>query len=222
MLNTLSSAWKKVLDDELQKHYFVDLQAKIETEYEENTCYPDKNLIFSAFNYCSFEEVKVVIIGQDPYHGKGEANGLCFSVNDGVKIPPSLRNILREINDDLDSVFIQTSGNLEHWAQQGVLLMNATLTVRENSAGSHQKLGWELFTDAIIQKLSVEKEHLVFLLWGNYALKKGKLIDTNKHYILTSGHPSPLSANQGKWFGNKHFSKINTYLKSIGKTEIDW
>ena len=222
MLNTLSGNWKKLLDDELQKDYFIDLIANIEEEYKQNNCFPDKDLIFAAFNYCDFDAVKIVILGQDPYHGKGEANGLCFSVNDGIKIPPSLRNIFREINDDLDLVFSPTSGNLERWAKQGILLLNATLTVRQNIAGSHQKLGWEQFTDAAIKILSNQKQQLVFLLWGNYAQKKITLIDANKHLILTSGHPSPLSANQGKWFGNKHFSKTNAYLKSIEKSEIEW
>jgi uracil-DNA glycosylase len=177
-------------------------------------------LIFAAFEHCSFDNLKVVIIGQDPYHGAGEANGLCFSVNDGIAIPPSLRNIFREINTDLDSIFIPNSGNLAHWAKQGVLLLNATLTVRKDQPNSHKHLDWQIFTDAVIQKISDQKEQVVFLLWGSFAQKKGLKIDRNKHLVLTSGHPSPMSANQGKWFGNKHFSQTNTYLKSIQKTPI--
>lgn len=222
MLTTISSSWQTVLASEFKKHYFIDLWHAVEQEYQHSICFPPKEVVFEAFNQCSYEAVKVVIIGQDPYHGIGEANGLCFSVNDGVKIPPSLRNIFREINDDLDTIFIPTSGNLQRWASQGVLLLNATLTVKENQAGSHQKLGWETFTDEVIKILSDNKEQLVFLLWGNFAIKKGKNIDRNKHLVLESGHPSPLSANQGKWFGNKHFSQTNSFLKSIGKTAIDW
>jgi uracil-DNA glycosylase len=164
----------------------------------------------------------VVIIGQDPYHGKGEANGLCFSVNNDVRIPPSLRNIFRELSDDYETIFLPSSGNLESWAKQGVLLLNASLTVREDTANSHKHLKWNLFTDAVIQKISEETEQVVFLLWGNFAHKKGLKIDRNKHLVLESGHPSPLSANQGKWFGNKHFSKTNAYLKQNNKALIDW
>ena len=222
MLNSLSTSWKAILKSEIEKEYFKKLIEKVENEYDNSICYPPKNLIFEAFNQCSFKDLKVVIIGQDPYHGKGEANGLCFSVNKNIKIPPSLRNIFREINDDLDIIFIPTSGNLHHWAQQGILLLNSTLTVEENKAGSHQKLGWETFTDAVIKIISDQKENIVFLLWGNFAIKKGKNIDRTKHLVLESVHPSPLSANQGKWFGNKHFSKTNSYLKSIKKNEINW
>ncbi len=222
MLNSLSPSWNAILKSEIEKDYFKDLILNVENEYEKDICYPPKNLIFEAFNQCSFEDLKVVIIGQDPYHGKGEANGLCFSVNDSIKIPPSLRNIFREINDDLETIFFPTSGNLQRWAQQGILLLNATLTVAENQAGSHQKLGWETFTDAVIKQISDNKNQVVFLLWGNFAIKKGKNIDRNKHLVLESGHPSPLSANQGKWFGNKHFSKTNTYLKFNNKKEINW
>lgn len=218
----LNPEWQAVLADEIQKPYFNDLLQELEKEYQEFVCFPPKDLIFSAFNYCAFEEVKVVIIGQDPYHGDGEANGLCFSVNDGIKIPPSLRNIFREINDDLDSVFMPTSGNLEHWAKQGVLLLNAALTVRKDSPNSHKHLKWNLFTDAVIQEISSEKENVVFLLWGAFAQKKGSKIDRKKHLVLESGHPSPMSANQGKWFGNKHFSQTNQYLKANNKSEIDW
>lgn len=218
----LNPDWQTILSEELQKPYFNDLLQEVEKEYQEFVCFPPKDLIFSAFNYCSFKELKVVIIGQDPYHGDGEANGLCFSVNDGVKIPPSLRNIFREINDDLDSIFFPTSGNLEHWAKQGVLLLNASLTVRKDKPNSHKHLKWNLFTDAVIQKISDEKEQVVFLLWGAFAQKKGSKIDRSKHLVLESGHPSPMSANQGKWFGNKHFSQTNQYLKANNQSEIDW
>ena len=218
----LSAEWQSILSDELQKPYFNDLLQAVETEYQESVCFPPKDLIFSAFNYCDFSNLKVVIIGQDPYHGAGEANGLCFSVNDGVKIPPSLRNIYREINDDLENLFMPSSGNLEHWAKQGILMLNASLTVKKDSPNSHKNLKWNLFTDAVIQKISDQKEHVVFLLWGAFAQKKGSKIDRNKHLVLESGHTSPMSANQGKWFGNKHFSKANTYLKANNKKEIDW
>ena len=221
MLN-LESSWQKVLKSELDKEYFKTLMQNVENDYKLNVCYPPKELLFEAFNQCLFKDIKVVILGQDPYHGKNEANGLCFSVNNDIKIPPSLKNIFKEISNDLDTIFIPTSGNLLHWAQQGVLLLNATLSVKENNAGSHHKLGWEQFTDAVIKLLSDEKSNLVFLLWGNFAIKKGKKIDRTKHLILETGHPSPLSANQGKWFGNKHFSKTNNYLKLAGKKEIIW
>jgi uracil-DNA glycosylase len=222
MLSNLNPPWQSILIEETQKPYFKDLIKTVDEEYKNHTCFPPAALIFSAFDYCSFEDLKVVIIGQDPYHGDGEANGLCFSVNDGVKIPPSLRNIFRELNDDFGSVFLPTSGNLERWAKQGVLLLNASLTVRKDNPNSHKHLTWNLFTDAVIQKISDEKENVVFLLWGSFAQKKGSKIDRSKHLVLESGHPSPMSANQGKWFGNKHFSQTNMYLKSKGKTEIDW
>ncbi|MBC7524876.1 MAG: uracil-DNA glycosylase [Flavobacterium sp.] len=222
MLNHLSSSWYELLSSEFEKAYFEDLIVNIENEYKNETCFPPQELIFKAFNKCTFQDLKVVIIGQDPYHGKGEANGLCFSVPDDVKIPPSLRNIFREISSDLNAILEPSSGNLTFWANQGVLLLNSTLTVRENQAASHQKLGWEIFTDAIIKKISDDKKNIVFLLWGNYAIKKGKKIDTEKHLVLQSGHPSPLSANQGKWFGNSHFSKTNLYLKSVNKKQIEW
>jgi uracil-DNA glycosylase len=218
----LNSEWQAILAEEIQKPYFSELLEMVDLEYQNYTCYPPKELIFSAFDYCSFSNTKVVIIGQDPYHGKGEANGLCFSVNDGVKIPPSLRNIYRELVDDLGSIFIPNSGNLTSWANQGVLLLNAGLTVREDVPNSHQYLKWNLFTDAVIQKLSNEKEGLVFLLWGGFAQKKGVKINREKHLVLETGHPSPLSANQGKWFGNKHFSKTNAYLESKGVEPIQW
>ncbi len=218
-------SWQEHLQSEFEKPYFKDLQKKVEEEYTLHTCFPPKELIFNAFNACTFNSVKVVILGQDPYHGVGEANGLAFSVNDGIKIPPSLRNIYREINAAQEYVFEpieQTSGNLERWAKQGVLLLNATLTVRKDTANSHKHLHWQQFTDAIIQTISKESENIIFLLWGNFAQKKLHLIDTTKHYVLTSGHPSPMSANQGKWFGNKHFSKTNEILKRLGKKPIEW
>lgn len=218
----LNSEWQTLLSDEIQKPYFQDLINFVDDEYKNHTCYPPKDLIFSAFNYCDFKDVKVVIIGQDPYHGKGEANGLCFSVNDGIRIPPSLRNIFKEMTDDLGELFFPTSGNLEFWAKQGVLLLNASLTVREDIPNSHKHLKWNFFTDAVIQKISDQKEHVVFLLWGSFAHKKGLKIDRNKHLVLESGHPSPMSANQGKWFGNKHFSKTNEYLKANNLPAIEW
>ena len=218
----LNPEWQSILAEEIQKPYFIELEELVDLEYLNHSCYPPKELIFAAFDSCSFSNTKVVIIGQDPYHGKGEANGLCFSVNDGVKIPPSLRNIYRELVDDLGSIFIPNSGNLASWANQGVLLLNAGLTVREDLPNSHKHLKWNLFTDAVIQKLSDEKERLVFLLWGGFAQKKGVKINREKHLVLECGHPSPLSANQGKWFGNKHFSKTNAYLESQGLEPIQW
>jgi uracil-DNA glycosylase len=218
----LNPEWKLLLTSEMQKSYFQELLKIIDIEYENHTCFPPKELIFEAFNSCSFNDLKVVIIGQDPYHGEGEANGLCFSVNDSVRIPPSLRNIYREINDDLGTIFMPTSGNLERWAKQGILLLNALLTVRKDSPNSHKHLSWNVFTDAVIEKIATEKENVVFLLWGNFAHKKGVKIDRAKHLVLESGHPSPMSANQGKWFGNKHFSITNDYLISKGKTIIEW
>ena len=218
----LDPSWQSILSDEIQQPYFQDLMETVAEEYRNHTSYPQKELIFAAFNYCSFKDVKVVVIGQDPYHGKGEANGLCFSVNDGVRIPPSLRNIFREMSDDLDAIFMPTSGNLEAWAKQGVLLLNASLTVKEDEANSHKHLKWNIFTDAVIKKISEEKEFVVFLLWGNFAHKKGLKIDRNKHLVLESGHPSPMSANQGKWFGNKHFSRTNDYLQQNDLELINW
>ena len=218
----MHSSWKNILSKEFEKPYFIQLMENVVDEYEKNICFPPKELIFNAFNLCSFNDLKVVIIGQDPYHGTGEANGLCFSVNDNVKIPPSLRNIFAEINSDLERIMLPTSGNLEHWAKQGVLLLNATLTVREDEANSHKHLDWQKFTDAVIQTISNEKEHVVFLLWGGFAQKKIKFIDESKHFVLQSGHPSPLSANRGFWFGNKHFSKTNNYLISNNLNTINW
>ncbi|WP_367752903.1 uracil-DNA glycosylase [Flavobacterium sp. WC2430] len=218
----LNPEWESIVSEETQQPYFKELLLNVEQEYQNSVCYPPQELIFAAFDYCSFDDLKVVIIGQDPYHGEGEANGLCFSVNDAVRIPPSLRNIYREINDDLDSIFMPNSGNLESWARQGVLLLNASLTVRKDTPNSHKHLKWNLFTDAVIQKISEEKEGVIFLLWGAFAHKKGLKIDRTKHLILESGHPSPMSANQGKWFGNKHFSTTNAYLEKAGKTAISW
>lgn len=214
-------SWKPHLADEFDKDYFKKLVDFVKREYSAGVCYPKGSQIFSAFDYCPFDKVKVVIIGQDPYHGVNQANGLCFSVQDGIAHPPSLVNIFREIEQDLGIAY-PTSGNLERWAEQGVLLLNATLTVRANQAGSHQNQGWETFTDAVINKISTQNKEVVFMLWGGYAKKKNALIDSSKHHILTAGHPSPLSANRGYWFGNKHFSKANEYLKSVGKEEIKW
>ena len=194
---------------------------KVKKEYNNYTCYPPGNKIFNAFDACPFEKLKVVIIGQDPYHGPRQANGLCFSVHDGIQHPPSLVNIFKEIENDLGLPY-PSSGDLTKWAEQGVLLLNATLTVRQAQAASHQGLGWENFTDAVIQKISREKDFVIFLLWGGFAKKKVKLIDTKKHQVLTSGHPSPLSANRGYWFGNNHFSKTNELLENAGETAIDW
>lgn len=217
----ISDNWKLVLQDEFEKDYFRRLVGFVKSEYASNTCFPKGNEIFAAFNHCDFNDIKVVIIGQDPYHGLNQANGLCFSVHDGISHPPSLINIFKEIESDLGKPY-PSSGNLEKWADQGVLLLNAALTVRSGEAGSHQNKGWETFTDTVIQSISEQKENVVFLLWGGFAKKKGGKIDSKKHHILASGHPSPLSANRGYWFGNKHFSKVNSYLKGIGKSEINW
>ncbi|MDO6759342.1 uracil-DNA glycosylase [Tamlana sp. 2_MG-2023] len=221
MIAEIHESWKPYLENEFEKPYFKDLMTFVTSEYENNQCFPPKDQIFSAFDYCTFEDLKVVIIGQDPYHGFGQANGLCFSVNDGVKHPPSLVNIFKEIETDLSEAYPIT-GNLERWAEQGVLLLNATLTVRAHEAGSHQKQGWETFTDAVIKIVSEKKKNTVFLLWGGYAKKKVKLIDVAKHKVFASGHPSPLSANRGYWFGNKNFSKTNQYLNEVEKKSIQW
>ena len=213
--------WKELLKREFEKPYFQELSQFVKKEYEVHTCYPESANIFSAFEHCSFEEVKVVIIGQDPYHGPDQANGLCFSVKDCIKHPPSLVNIFKEVHTDIGKPYPE-SGNLERWAEQGVLLMNATLTVRAHEPGSHQKQGWEKFTDAVISKLSEERTDIVFMLWGGYAKKKVKLINSKRHHILTSGHPSPLSANRGYWFGNKHFSTCNKILNDLGNKSIIW
>ena len=216
----IEESWKKRLKPEFEKSYFEDLTKFIKEEKSHHVVYPPGNLIFNAFEKCPFEKVEVVILGQDPYHGPGQANGLCFSVNDGVRHPPSLKNIFKEIHDDLGKP-IPESGNLERWAVQGVLMLNATLTVRANTAGSHQNKGWEEFTDEVIRCISEEKANIVFILWGAYAQKKGALIDARKHHILKAAHPSPFSAYNG-FFGCKHFSKTNEYLKSIHKKQIDW
>lgn len=217
----IHSSWNSVLSDEFKKPYFTQLVEFVKAEYRQYVCYPKGSQIFNAFDHCHFNDVKVVIIGQDPYHGPNQANGLCFSVNDGIPFPPSLQNIFGEITAEMNKPLPET-GNLERWANQGVLLLNATLTVRKGEAGSHQKKGWEIFTDAVIQKVSEEKENVIFLLWGGFAQKKGAHINPSKHLILNSGHPSPLSANRGFWFGNNHFVKTNEYLKSLGKQEIEW
>ena len=218
---TIAESWKKELRTEFEKDYFKELAHFVKSEYNEHTCYPPGKDIFAAFDHFSFQDTKVVILGQDPYHGPGQANGLCFSVADGVAHPPSLSNIFKEIQSDL-GIDIPISGNLERWASQGILLLNATLTVRAHQAGSHQKKGWEQFTDVVIETLSQKRENIIFLLWGGYAKKKGSKIDTSKHHVLNSGHPSPLSANRGYWFGNRHFSKTNEILKVIGAPLIDW
>lgn len=220
MIFSIEDSWKSKLLGEFNKTYFKSLSTFIREEYKTQEIFPPANLIFNAFEKCPFHEVKVVIIGQDPYHNLGQANGLCFSVNDGVRIPPSLINIYKEIHHDLGKSIPKT-GNLEKWSKQGVLLLNATLTVRANSAGSHQKKGWEQFTDAVIDKLSKDCENIVFILWGRFAHRKGENIDTNKHLVLKSAHPSPLSAHSG-FFGNRHFSKTNEYLIQQNKKPIDW
>ncbi len=217
----IEESWKLQLENEFEQPYFQQLIRFVKSEYSKHTVYPPGKLIFNAFDQCPFDDVKVVIIGQDPYHGIGQAHGLCFSVNNGIAIPPSLRNIYKELHDDIGFI-IPKSGNLEKWSRQGILMLNATLTVRANEAGSHQNKGWEQFTDAVIAKLSAEKEHLVFLLWGAYAQRKGSRINSSKHLILRGAHPSPLAANRGGFFGKKYFSKTNAYLQENGKTPIDW
>ena len=217
----IAKSWQPYLKDEFEKPYFKNLTEFVKNEYATSICYPKGNQVFNAFNWCSFNDLKVVIIGQDPYHGEGQAHGLCFSVPDGISHPPSLINIFKEIETDLNIPYPK-SGNLERWAKQGVLLLNVTLTVKAHQAGSHQKKGWEQFTDDVISIISKEKENVVFLLWGGFAKKKSVLIDGKKHCILTCGHPSPLSANRGYWLGNKHFSKTNKYLKKNRLKEIKW
>ncbi len=217
----LEPSWKQKLSTEFEQPYFAQLANFVRMEYKKYTCYPRGKDIFSAFDHCPFYQTKVVIIGQDPYHGPNQANGLCFSVRDGIPHPPSLVNIFKEIKVDVGAPYPK-SGNLERWAEQGVLLLNATLTVRANTAGSHQNKGWELFTDAVITAISSHLEGVVFLLWGGYAKKKAGLVNRAKHHILSSGHPSPLSANRGLWFGNNHFSKTNDLLGQMGKPLIKW
>jgi len=216
----IEESWKSQLQGEFEKPYFQELTQFVRTEYMSHPIYPPAKLIFNAFDQCPFDRVKVVILGQDPYHGPGQAHGLCFSVNDGVDFPPSLRNIFKEIQSDISSP-IPISGNLERWAKQGVLLLNATLTVRAHLAGSHQKKGWEQFTDAVIHLVADRQEHVVFILWGNYAISKGEFIDPKKHLVLKSVHPSPLSASRG-FFGNKQFSTTNKYLIEWGKEPVRW
>lgn len=217
----IDNSWKNILKEEFEKDYFYRLVKFVKEEYAGPTpVYPPAGLIFNAFDRCPFNQVKVVIIGQDPYHGAGQANGLCFSVNKGIPFPPSLMNIFKEIEQDLGTT-IPHDGDLTRWSEQGVLLLNATLTVRASQAGSHQRRGWEEFTDAAIRALATQRENIVFILWGSYAQKKGAFIDRNRHLVLTSPHPSPLSAYQG-FFGNHHFSRTNDYLKEHGKEPIIW
>lgn len=216
----IEQSWKDQLQDEFGKPYFKQLTEFVRSEYQTQKIFPPAKLIFNAFDQCPFDQVKVVILGQDPYHGPGQAHGLCFSVNDGVDFPPSLRNIFKEIHDDTGAP-IPASGNLTRWAQQGVLLLNATLTVRAHLAGSHQKKGWEQFTDSVIRMVSDRQEHVVFILWGNYAISKSEFINQQKHLILKSVHPSPLSASRG-FFGNHQFSTANKYLMEWGKVGIVW
>lgn len=217
----IHDSWAEWLGNEFAQPYFSQLTDFVRHEYATTTCYPPGRLIFNAFNLCPFDSVKVVIIGQDPYHEAGQAMGLSFSVPDGVAMPPSLQNIFKEIQGDL-GVGVPQSGNLTRWAEQGVLLLNATLTVRAHQAGSHQRHGWERFTDAAISRLSEGRDHLVFILWGGYARSKASLIDRSRHLVLESVHPSPLSANRGGWFGNHHFSRCNEYLAGHGMDPINW
>ncbi len=216
----IEPSWHEVLKEEFEKPYFSLLTNFVRKEYQTQTIFPPAKLIFNAFDTCPFDDVKVVIIGQDPYHGYGQAHGLCFSVNDGVQFPPSLVNIFKEIERDLNIPF-PSSGNLERWAKQGVFLLNATLTVRSGMAGSHQNKGWEEFTDSVIKQISDKKENVVFMLWGSYAQKKGAVIDTKKHLVLKAVHPSPLSAYRG-FIGCGHFSMANDFLKKKGLKEIEW
>uniref|UniRef100_UPI0040499D0F uracil-DNA glycosylase n=1 Tax=Flavobacterium sp. TaxID=239 RepID=UPI0040499D0F len=220
-IDHLHPAWQTLMKDEFQKDEFQKLQTFVASAYQNTTCFPPKDLIFNAFNHCLPSDVKVVIIGQDPYHGFGQANGLCFSVQEGIPIPPSLKNIFIEIKNDLGKE-IPTSGDLSHWPKQGVLMLNATLTVESGKAGSHQKKGWELFTDAVIRKINNCNQPIVYLLWGGFAQNKSKLMTNAQHQVLQSGHPSPLSANRGLWFGNQHFSQTNNWLESKNLTTINW
>lgn len=217
----IEESWKQHLDSEFEKPYFAELTNFVRQEYNSTTCYPPGRLIFNAFNLCPFDKVKVVIIGQDPYHGPGQAHGLSFSVCDGVTFPPSLQNIFKEIEQDLGTP-IPMTGNLTRWAEQGVLLLNATLTVRAHQPASHQGHGWEQFTDAAIKALNAHRDNLVFILWGGYARSKASLIDASRHLVLQSVHPSPMSANRGGWFGNHHFSRANAYLVEHGQEPIKW
>lgn len=229
----IEESWHKALQEEFQKDYFLRLSAFVHEEYKHHICYPPATEVFNAFNLCPLDKVKVVILGQDPYHGPGQAEGLCFSVKDGIQLPPSLVNIFKEVKNDIGTVpelsavaaqkgVKSYNGSLRRWAEQGVLLLNATLTVREHEAGSHQRKGWEEFTDAVIRKVSETQNHVVFILWGGYARSKSKLIDKSRHLILESVHPSPLSANRGGWFGNHHFSQSNAYLIANDRDPIAW
>lgn len=217
----IASDWKELLETEFNKPYFNELIDFVKDEYKNHACYPPGKQIFNAFDKCSFDDTRVVILGQDPYHNPGQAHGLCFSVNDGIPMPPSLLNIFKELRDDVQKP-MPISGNLENWAEQGVLLLNSTLTVRAGKAGSHQKQGWEKFTDEVIRLINNKKDNVVFMLWGKYAQDKGKVINPERHFVLKSKHPSPLSANFGGWFGNKHFSQANNYLKAKGLEPIAW
>ena len=217
----IEASWKQHLEGEFTKPYFAQLTESVRNEYRNSLCFPPGKLVFNAFNLCPFDKVKVVILGQDPYHEQGQAMGLSFSVPEGIMLPPSLQNIYKEIQNDLGNP-IPTSGDLTRWARQGVLLLNATLTVRAHIANSHQTLGWQNFTDAAIEALNAHREHIVFMLWGGFARSKKRLIDANRHCIIESVHPSPLSANRGGWFGQHQFSRCNAYLKQQGLGEIDW
>jgi len=217
----IEASWKQHLEGEFTKPYFAQLTESVRNEYRNSLCFPPGKLVFNAFNLCPFDKVKVVILGQDPYHEQGQAMGLSFSVPEGIMLPPSLQNIYKEIQNDLGKP-IPTSGDLTRWAKQGVLLLNATLTVRAHIANSHQTLGWANFTDAAIEALNAHREHIVFMLWGGFARSKKRLIDANRHCIIESVHPSPLSANRGGWFGQHQFSRCNAYLKQQGLDEIDW
>lgn len=217
----IEESWKRVLQPEFEKGYFATLTEAVRREYSVASCYPPGRFIFNAFNLCPFDKVRVVIIGQDPYHEQGQAMGLSFSVPKGIQMPPSLINIFKEIHDDLGKP-IPTDGDLSRWARQGVLLLNATLTVRAHQANSHQPLGWTAFTDAAIRELNARRSHVVYMLWGGYARSKKTLIDPSRNLILESTHPSPLSANRGGWFGQHQFSRCNAYLKENGEPEIDW
>ena len=217
----IDESWKRLLESEFNSEYFKKLISFIKEEYSVFKCYPKGPEIFNAFDFCPIYNLKVVIIGQDPYHGAGQAHGLSFSVPEGIAHPPSLVNIFKELVSDTGKEYPK-HGSLTSWASQGVLLLNSTLTVEASNAGSHQNKGWELFTDAVIDVISAQCNHVVFMLWGNYAKQKGKRIDRERHLVLTSGHPSPLSANRGLWFGNRHFSQANAFLTSKGKPTIDW
>ncbi|MDR2131504.1 MAG: uracil-DNA glycosylase [Odoribacteraceae bacterium] len=217
----IEPSWKELLAGEFEKPYFAALTRFIKEEYAATRVYPPGRYIFNAFERCPVEKTKVILLGQDPYHGPGQAHGLCFSVPEGIEQPPSLVNIFKEIDSDIGTP-LPASGNLERWAEQGVLLLNATLTVRAGQAGSHQNKGWEEFTDAVIRVIADHREGLVFLLWGAYAQRKGAFIDTRRHLVLKAAHPSPLAANRGGWFGNRHFSQANAYLRDHGREEIRW